>query len=91
MSERTHNLMLRTPIKALQVALDELSEDARVTRPGFSWTLDLERARLLTESYRQTENQPITIRRARGLAHILENMIIYIRPDEMIIGNYAAN
>ena len=91
MSTRTQTLMVNTPIKALQVALDELSSDARATRPGFAWTLCLERARLLTESYRQTENQPMVIRRAKALAHILENMSIYIRPDEMIVGNYASN
>jgi len=91
MSARTQALMVSTPIKALQVALDELSTDARATRPGFAWTLDLERARLLTESYRQTENEPMRLRRAKALAHILNNMTIYIRPDEMIVGNYASN
>lgn len=91
MSTRTQALMVNTPIKALQVALEELSEDARAVRPGFSWTLDLERARLVTESYRQTENEPMVIRRAKALAHILNNMTIYIRPDEMIVGNYASN
>ena len=91
MSARTQALMVSTPIKALQVALDELSEDARATRPGFAWTLDLERARLLTESYRQTENEPMKLRRAKALAHILNNMTIYIREGEMIVGNYASN
>ncbi|MBU2644341.1 hypothetical protein KKI24_06495 [bacterium] len=89
MSARTQELMINTPIKALQVALEEVSEDARATRPGFAWTLDLERARYLTESYRRTENEPMPIRRAKALAHILENMTIYIRPGEMIVGNYA--
>ena len=31
----------------------------------------------------------MTVRRAKALAHILDNMTIYIRPDEMIVGNYA--
>ena len=91
MSTRTQSLMVNTPIKALQVALEELSPDARATRPGFAWTLDLERARLLTESYRRTENESMVMRRAKALAHILENMTVYIRPDEMIVGNYASN
>ena len=89
MSERTRNLMVNTPIKALQVALDQLSDNARATRPGFVWTLELERARLLTESYKQTENEPMTVRRAKALAHVLGNMTLYIRPEEMIVGNYA--
>jgi formate C-acetyltransferase len=83
--------MVSTPIKAQQVALNEVSEEGRATRPGFAWTLDLERARLLTESYRQTENEPMVLRRAKALAHILENMTLYIRQGEMIVGNYASN
>ncbi len=89
MSERTEALMLNTPIKAQQIALEELTDEMRATRPGFEWKLDLERARLLTESYKQTENEPMTVRRAKALAHILDNMTIYIRSDEMIVGNYA--
>ena len=33
----------------------------------------------------------MVLRRARALAHILEQMTVYIRPDEMIVGNYASN
>jgi choline trimethylamine-lyase len=91
MSARTQALMVQTPIKAQQVALQVLSEDMRATRPGYSWSLDFERARLLTDSYRQTENEPMVLRRAKALAHILEKMTIYIRPGEMIVGNYASN
>jgi formate C-acetyltransferase len=89
MSKRTEALMVNTPIKAQQFALKEMTDEMRATRPGFEWKLDLERARLLTESYKQTENEPMTLRRAKALAHILDNMTIYIRPDEMIVGNYA--
>jgi len=91
MSARTQALMVNTPIKAQQVALTELSQEVRATRPGFAWTLDLERARLVTESYRQTEHEPMSLRRAKALAHILKHMTLYIRPDEMIVGNYASN
>ena len=91
MSSRTQALMVNTPIKAQQVALNELSEEVRATRPGFAWTLDLERARLVTESYRQTENEPMVLRRAKALAHILDKMTVYIRQGEMIVGNYASN
>jgi len=91
MSARTEALMVSTPIKAQQIALLELSEEMRATRPGYTWTLDLERARLLTESYKRTEGQPMALRRAHALAHILEKMTLYIRPGEMIVGNYASN
>ena len=91
MTTRTQTLMVNTPIKAQQIALLELSEDMRATRPGYQWSLDLERARLLTESYKQTEGEAMPLRRAKALAHILQNMTIYIRPDELIVGNYASN
>ncbi len=91
MSTRTQTLMVNTPIKAQQIALAELSEDVRATRPGFKWALDLERARLLTESYKQTEGEPMALRRAKALAHILSNMTVYIRPGELIVGNYASD
>ena len=48
-----------------------------------------ERAFLLTESMKETEGQPMVVRRARGLANILDKMSILIRPGELIVGNQA--
>lgn len=90
MTERTQKLMMNTPIKSLQVANIEIADDARANRPGMKWTLDLERAKLLTESYKQTEGKSMVLRRALGLRHVLENMTIYIRPEELIVGNFAS-
>lgn len=90
MTERTQRLMLSTPIKALQVSNIEVAQDARARRPGMVWVLDLERARLLTESYKRTEGEPMILRRAKALKHILENMTIYIRPNELVVGNFAS-
>lgn len=45
------------------------------------------RAILVTESYRQTENEPMVIRRAKAFAHILENIPIVIRDLELIVGS----
>ena len=45
------------------------------------------RAILLTESYKQTEDQPIITRRAKAFAHILENIPILIRDQELIVGS----
>lgn len=89
MSERTKTLMVSTPIKAEQISLGLIADDARATRPGMKWKLGLERARLLTGSYKQTEGEPMVLRRAKALANILENMTIYIRPGELIVGNFA--
>lgn len=49
----------------------------------------MERAYLLTQSYRQTEGDPIVIRRAKALAMILRNMTIYIPDDQLIVGNVS--
>lgn len=50
----------------------------------------LERAELVTESYRQTEKEPWILRRAKGLDHLLRNMTIYILEGEEIVGNYSS-
>ncbi|MEG0769327.1 MAG: glycyl radical protein [Ruthenibacterium sp.] len=45
------------------------------------------RAMLLTESYRETEDEPVVLRHAKAFAHILKNIPILIRPDELIVGS----
>lgn len=45
------------------------------------------RARLITESYQMTENQPVIIRRARAFEHILKQIPIIIREEELIVGS----
>ena len=49
--------------------------------------LTSERARLITESYRETEKEPMIIRRAKALRKILTEMTIYIQPWELLAGN----
>jgi pyruvate formate-lyase/glycerol dehydratase family glycyl radical enzyme len=49
--------------------------------------LDIERARLTTQIYQQTEGQPMPIRRAKMLLHLVRQMSITIEPDELIVGN----
>lgn len=45
------------------------------------------RAVLVTESYKQTEDQPMILRRARAFEHILKNIPIIIRENELIVGS----
>lgn len=45
------------------------------------------RARLITESYRTTEQEPVIIRRAKAFVHILEHIPIIIREDELVVGS----
>jgi pyruvate formate-lyase/glycerol dehydratase family glycyl radical enzyme len=49
----------------------------------------MERARYITEAYKENENQPIYIKRARAVEKILNNMTIYIKAGELIVGNQA--
>lgn len=49
--------------------------------------VDCERARLWTESYKETEGKPEIIRRALALRHMLIHMTIYIQDGELIVGN----
>ncbi|MDL2249903.1 glycyl radical protein [Lachnospiraceae bacterium OttesenSCG-928-J05] len=49
--------------------------------------IEAARAVLITESYQQTENEPMIIRRAKAYQHILENIPITIRDLELIVGS----
>ncbi|MFC1944050.1 glycyl radical protein [Chloroflexota bacterium] len=50
----------------------------------------LERARLATQSYKETEGQPEIIRRAKSLAKVLDDMTVYILDGERIVGNQSS-
>ncbi len=50
-------------------------------------SIEADRAVLLTESYKKTEDMPIIARRSAAFRHILENIPIVIRPDELIVGS----
>ena len=67
----------------------QVEEGIGIFRQGVK--LDIERSRLLTESYQATEGEPMVIRRAKALEHILLNMTIYIREWERVVGNYASS
>ena len=52
-----------------------------------SRVLDVERARYTTEAYRATEGQPMALRRAQMLLHLVRQQSITIQPGELIVGN----
>lgn len=58
---------------------------------GVERELCTERISLITESYKETEGEPIIIRRAKGLKKVLENMTVRIYDGELIVGNQASN
>jgi pyruvate formate-lyase/glycerol dehydratase family glycyl radical enzyme len=49
-----------------------------------------ERASLITESYKETEGQPMAIRRAKALEKILSGMSVIIEDEELIVGNQCS-
>ncbi len=49
--------------------------------------IEADRAVLITQSYKQTEGEPIITRRAKAFAHILENIPIVLRDKELIAGS----
>lgn len=49
-----------------------------------------QRALLYTESFKQTENEPYILRKAKAFAHTLDHMSIFIEADSLIFGNMAS-
>ena len=55
-----------------------------------SFPLCFEKARLITESHKQTEGEPAIIRYAKAHANVLENIPIIIDKDELFVGEGAS-
>ena len=49
--------------------------------------IETDRARLITESYKETESLPMIIRRAKALEKILAELPVTIRAGELIVGS----
>lgn len=49
----------------------------------------IERARLVTESYKQTEGMPSVLQRAHAVKYLLEHMTLRIEKEELIVGNHG--
>ena len=67
-----------TPSERIKALRDELLTTEEV--------MCFERARLVKESFPSTAGEPQVIRRAKALRHVLENMTIFIREGELIVG-----
>ena len=75
-----------------KIFYDELPKSDRITRLVdhlYAKMPEIEsaRAKLITESYKATEGEPIVLRRAKAFNHILKNIPIIIRPEELIVGS----
>lgn len=49
--------------------------------------IESDRAVILTESYKETEDEPIVMRRAKAFQKICNELPIIIRPEELIVGS----
>jgi formate C-acetyltransferase len=50
----------------------------------------IERGRLVTQSYKDTEGEPMPVRRAKAIKNVLDNMSIYLQPNQWIVGTQAS-
>ncbi|MGN2370954.1 glycyl radical protein [Clostridium botulinum] len=53
--------------------------------------IEADRAIILTESFKETENEPIIIRKAKSLEKILSEIPVVIRDNELIVGSLTKN
>lgn len=52
--------------------------------------IDVERAKYFTESFKQTEGQPLILRWSKAMKHIVENMTVYIDDHQVLVGRSGA-
>jgi len=84
LAERLKSNLAIKAVRNVQRGYVEDDKSRGMFRPEIR--LDLQRSRLMTESYKQTDGQAMVIRRAKALAHVLENMDIFFRDWERIVG-----
>lgn len=65
--------------------VNKLKGRLRDTKPSIC----IERVKLITDFYKECTVEASVLVRAKSLAHILENMTIYIADAELIVGNHA--
>ncbi len=72
-------------LKSERVA--RLREEALAKEPGVC----VERARYLTKAYKENEEKSKYIKRALAVKEVLENMSIYIKDGELVVGNQSSD
>ena len=82
---RQAKMTAKSPIPSPFERTRKLNEELLTVVPEIC----VERARLVTLSYQETEGEPMIIRRAKALAKVLREMTIFIQKDQLIVGNQA--
>lgn len=70
----------------METRIEKLTDKIRKKK----FPLCTEKARLITESYRENEGDPPILRYAKAYAHMLENFPVLIDEDELIVGEGAS-
>jgi pyruvate formate-lyase/glycerol dehydratase family glycyl radical enzyme len=70
-----------------RVEQEKLGEKSHI-RPTLQ--LEIERARFVTQAYKENEKEPIVIRRAKAMSNYLNNMTIDIGEYDRIVGSVAS-
>jgi len=83
------NKFVSKAIRNVQRGYTEDDKSRGMFRPEVR--LDLQRSRLMTESFKKTDGQAMVLRRAKAFAHVLENMDIFIQDWERIVGYQTAD
>ena len=91
--DRTYLERIKTELVTDPKLKKPITERTKILRETLIATIPRicpERARLYTQSWKETEGEPLVIRRAKALEKILNQMSIFIRPGELIVGNHAS-
>ena len=70
-------------VKTASKRIDNLKDNMLSSK----YELCIERMKYCTEIYKQYPNDPEIIKRAKSIAHTLKNMTLFIREDELLVGN----
>jgi len=84
LAENLRNKFVSKAVRNVQRGYMDDDKSRGLFRPEVK--LDLQRSRLMTESFKETDGQAMVLRRAKALAHVLDNMGIFIREWERIVG-----
>ena len=60
--------------------------DLRDTAP-----VSIDRARLITKAFRETEGQPLILRRAKAFEAIMDEIPIFINDEQLIVGDFGSH
>lgn len=79
--------MILKPKDEEEFRIQKLRQEILFRPQGKFGKLSINRAKLITESYKNTEGESTVIRRAKAMYHIFSHIPIWLSPDQLIIGS----